>query len=207
MLDYKQIIEKLLNTIPRQPKVALFTLVSDEQYIKDLNAAIDKGEMNSAYIASKDGLDFSFANETDRESFLSNTVRKRPVRATKGSGGYDFFSPFAFRLKPEQSITIPTGIHCTIDPNYVLIIGPKSGKGTTYRVMMRNTLGVIDADYYSANNEGHIILKIINDNKENLDLCINAGDSIMQGIFLPYGITYDDNVTESRKGGFGSTVK
>ena len=36
---------------------------------------------------------------------------------------------------------------------------------------------------------------------------VEAGDGFMQGIFVQYGITLDDDVTEVRNGGFGSTNK
>ena len=200
-------IKKLLSIKPSQPQIAMFELVSLNQFIKDLNKTIDSGEMSEAYIESEDHLYYTFADGQDRDLFLSECIRTLPVRATTGSAGYDFFSPFSFNLKRGQSITIPTGIRCAIHPNWVLAISPKSGKGTQYRVMMRNTIGWVDSDYYHADNEGHIILKIINDNYDNISLHIDTGASIMQGIFLPYGITINDDVTATRTGGFGSTVQ
>lgn len=60
-------------------------------------------------------------------------------------------------------------------------------------------------DYYFADNEGHIMAKITNDSRDGKTLKLNAGDRFMQGIFLPFGITYNDEATEKRTGGFGST--
>ncbi len=54
-------------------------------------------------------------------------------------------------------------------------------------------------------NEGHIFIKITNDTKENKTLCVSAGDGFVQAIFIPYGITYDDNAQTIRDGGMGST--
>jgi len=34
---------------------------------------------------------------------------------------------------------------------------------------------------------------------------IQVGDKIVQGVFLPFGVTIDDDATEVRNGGFGST--
>ena len=57
-----------------------------------------------------------------------------------------------------------------------------------------------------SDNEGHIFAKITNDSKEGKSVNILAGTGFMQGIFVEYGITVDDEVTEARNGGFGSTT-
>ena len=72
---------------------------------------------------------------------------------------------------------------------------------------MNNTVGIIDSDYYNSDNEGHIFAKITNDTKEGKIVEISAGTGFMQGIFMEYGITVDDDVEEVRNGGFGSTTK
>lgn len=131
---------------------------------------------------------------------------KLPQRATKSSAGYDFYSPIPFTLKPGETIKIPTGIRCQMQENYVLLLFPRSSLGFKYRLGLDNTVGVIDADYYYALNEGHIFIKITN-NSQDKTLEIKAGEAFAQGIFLAYGITIDDNTTDQRVGGFGSTNK
>ena len=69
------------------------------------------------------------------------------------------------------------------------------------------TVGIIDSDYYYSDNEGHIFAKITNDTNENRVVEIKKGTGFMQGIFVEYGITYDDDATSIRNGGFGSTTK
>jgi len=132
---------------------------------------------------------------------------KLPVRATSGSAGYDFFSPIAITLSPKQNILIPTGVRVKIEEGWFLAIVPKSGLGFKYRLQVDNTVGVVDSDYYYSDNEGHIFVKMTNDTNEDKVLEIKEGQSVCQGIFLPFGITYDDNVTDVRNGGFGSTSK
>ena len=66
-------------------------------------------------------------------------------------------------------------------------------------------MGIIDSDYYYSDNEGHIQIKITNDSKEGKVLELKKGDRFAQGIFLPYGITEDDDAKGIRNGGFGST--
>lgn len=131
---------------------------------------------------------------------------KLPRRATRGSAGYDFFSPQDICLKPGETVKIPTGIRVKIATDWVLKCYPRSGLGFKYRLQLNNTVGIIDSDYYMSDNEGHIFAKITNDSKEGKTVKIPAGTGFMQGIFVEYGITVDDEVTEIRNGGFGSTT-
>lgn len=126
---------------------------------------------------------------------------KLPVRATAHSAGYDFFTPVDIDVKAGEYITIQTGVRCKIDPDWCLTIVPKSGLGFKYGMRLANTLGIVDSDYYNADNEGHILVKITTDK----DFHLNAGDKFCQGIFMKYGITVDDETVGKRTGGFGST--
>lgn len=128
-----------------------------------------------------------------------------PERATSGSAGYDFKSPMNFILRQGRTIKIPTGIRVKIKPGWWLAALPRSGMGFKYRLQLNNTVGVVDEDYYGSSNEGHIFFKITNDTNEDRTLRVSAGDGFVQAIFVPYGITYDDNVTAVRDGGMGST--
>lgn len=129
---------------------------------------------------------------------------KLPQRATKVSAGYDFYSPFDLELDNEY-ITLPTGIRWVCDdPNYVLLLLPRSGLGFKYGVQLRNTVGVIDADYANAENYGHIMAKIAAE--ETCD--VNRGQGFMQGIIVPFAAIDDEKeITRTRTGGFGSTTE
>jgi len=126
-----------------------------------------------------------------------------PKRATTVSAGYDFKSPVDFTLKPKETIKMPTGIRCKMDEDIVLMIYPRSSLGFKYRLILDNTVGIIDSDYYNSDNEGHIFIKFTNLGEKILE--IKKGDGIAQGIFLPYFITTDDEVSNKRNGGIGST--
>ena len=130
-----------------------------------------------------------------------------PKRATRGSAGYDFFAPAGFSLEPGQCTRILTGIRARIDDGWVLKIYPRSGLGFKYRLQLNNTVGIIDSDYYGSDNEGHIQIKLTNDSREGKRLEVKEGTGFAQGIFLEYGITVDDETTEERNGGFGSTTR
>ena len=164
-------------------RIARFYKVSKEQYLK------------------------SFDNKNNEEILSIYDDILLPKRATKGSAGYDFFAPFDIVLNPGETIKVPTGIRVSMEENYVLKLYPRSGLGFKYRLQLNNTVGIIDSDYYYSDNEGHIFAKITNDSNENKTLEIKQGTGFMQGIFVEYGITIDDDATETRNGGFGSTTK
>lgn len=165
-------------------EVAVFNKVSKERFIKSF-VEIFKTSLLEAEQIYKD--------------------LKIPKRATKGSAGYDFFSPIDFTLKPGETITLPSGIRCKMRNNFVLMLFPRSSLGFKYRLQLDNTVGIIDSDYYYSDNEGQIGIKLTNDSKDGKILEIKKGIAIMQGVFLEFGITVDDNTTEIRNGGFGST--
>lgn len=132
---------------------------------------------------------------------------KLPQRATKGSAGYDFYTPIDIILRPNETIKIPTGIRCEMNENWVLKLYPRSGLGFKYRLQLNNVVGIIDEDYAFSDNEGHIMAKITNDTNEDKTVDVKSGNGFIQGIFVEYGITVDDDADGVRNGGFGSTTK
>lgn len=160
--------------------IARFEKVSKEQFIKDSN-------------------DLLGINMPDYEAVII------PKRATTGSAGYDFVCPFDLTLKAGEMIKVPTGIRCFIESNYVLQIYPRSSLGFKYQICLANTVGIIDSDYYNADNEGHIIVALVN--RGNKDLEIKKGDRVVQGILTEYFTAEEEEVTTIRTGGLGSSNK
>ncbi len=151
------------------------------------------------------------ANEYNKARINTKTAQTEyenvalPRRATVGSAGYDFFAPFDFNLKAGESIKIPTAIRAKMAAGWVLMLFPRSSLGFKFRLQLDNTVGVIDSDYFYADNEGHIFIKMTNDSRGGKTVEIKAGEAFAQGVFLPFGITEDDNAEDIRTGGFGST--
>ena len=149
--------------------------------------------------------------KVSKEEFLKSSTQTEyeaiilPQRATAGSAGYDFFANSDFTLAPMESIKIATGIRVKIEDGWFLQIFPRSSLGFKYRLRLDNTVGIIDADYYNADNEGHIFIKMTNLGDKTLT--VEKGKAFAQGIFTEFGITEDDQATSSRTGGFGSTDK
>lgn len=167
-------------------RIARFKKVSLEQFKKDMISTF-----NGMY-------------SEDEIEGIYETI-KLPKRATEFSAGYDFFTHIPFSLEAGHTIKIPTGIRCIMENDWVLKLYPRSGLGFKYRLQLDNTVGIVDADYYNSDNEGHIFIKITNDSKEDKTLHLKEGDGFAQGIFLQYGITVDDDADGVRNGGFGST--
>lgn len=143
-----------------------------------------------------------FLKSGGEEEYLNVSL---PKRATSGSAGYDFFAPKGYTLLPGETVKIPTGIRVKIDDGWVLTIFPRSSLGFKYKLRLDNTVGIIDSDYYYAENEGHIFIKLTNCGDK--PLTIEKGKAFAQGVFLEYGVTYDDDSDGVRTGGFGSTDK
>lgn len=129
-----------------------------------------------------------------------------PKRATAGSAGYDFYVPYDIEIAPKETTIISTGIRVKIDEGYMLALFPRSGLGFRYRMQLNNTVGIIDSDYYFSDNEGHIMAKVYNGSADE-SIILAAGTAFMQGVFMPFGITVDDDASGARNGGFGSTDK
>ena len=168
-------------------RIAIFDKVSFEQF--------------------KEGLGDCFGDCYDEKAREVYENLKLPARATGGSAGYDFFAPVDLTLAPGETVKIPTGIRCEMNERWVLMIYPRSGVGFKYRLQLNNTVGIIDSDYFYSDNEGHIFIKVTNDSNEGKVVDVKRGQGISQGIFMQYGIVEDDDVTEVRNGGFGSTTR
>ena len=148
--------------------------------------------------------DLKFNLDEDAVRTIYDNI-KLPVRSSKHSAGYDFRSTAEIVIKPGQTVNIPSGIRCRMNEDFVLLILPRSSMGFKYNMILTNTVGVIDSDYYGADNYGHIKIEI--KNTGNKDHHIELGERFAQGIFLEFGITDDDAATDVRTGGIGSTGK
>ena len=146
---------------------------------------------------------------------------KKPEKEQAVQSVAEIDQPADITLAPGESVKVPTGMRARMDDGWVLMIFPRSGMGFKYRLMLDNTVGVIDADYYYSDNEGHIMIKITNNSAlGSVQKCTpdegeqeisgkvlhrSAGQAFAQGVFLPFGITTDDDVANERNGGLGST--
>ena len=133
-----------------------------------------------------------------------------PVRKTKFSAGYDveaaedtIIPSFKRGNKPTL---IKTGIKAYMADDEVLILANRSSNPGKKGLILANSIGVIDKDYYgNPDNDGHIMFAFYNIQDEDIE--IKKGDCIGQAIFQKYLIADDDSAEGERIGGFGSTNK
>lgn len=132
-----------------------------------------------------------------------------PVRATARSAGYDFESAEDITVAPGAIKLIPTGIKCKMPEGMYLQLAVRSSTPKKKGLMLANSLGIIDGDYYGDDSkpveeQGHIMFQVYNFTDH--EVTVNKGERIGQGVFLPYYTTEDDQATGDRAGrGFGST--
>lgn len=145
---------------------------------------------------------FEIVSEKNRKN--KDVSIKLPHRATKSSVAYDFYAPKDYEVKPHEVVKVWTDVKAYFQDNECLMLNVRSSMGG--RFMLANTQGWVESDYYDCEaNEGNIGLFLLNLTDEVLQ--IKQGEAIGQGMFVKYLTVDNDNTTEIRKGGFGSTNK
>ncbi|MDR0298277.1 MAG: dUTP diphosphatase [Streptococcaceae bacterium] len=127
-----------------------------------------------------------------------------PTRATAHSAGYDLAAAETVTLLPGEIKLIPTGMKAYMQENEVLYLYDRSSNPRKKGLVLINSVGVIDSDYYdNPENEGHIFaqMKNITENAVTVEPC----EHIVQAVFMPFLIADNDTATGNRDGGFGST--
>lgn len=133
-----------------------------------------------------------------------------PVRKTKYSAGYDVeaaedttIPAFKKGMKPTL---VKTGIKSYMQENEYLMLANRSSNPGKKGLILANSVGIIDRDYYgNPDNDGHIMFAFYNIKDEDVE--IKKGDCIGQAIFMPFLIADNDIAEGVRTGGFGSTNK
>ncbi len=129
-----------------------------------------------------------------------------PVRKTKESAGYDLSIIEDIEIEPGKIVFAKTGLKAYMQEDEVLMLYIRSSLGCKKGIMLANSVGVIDSDYYeNPDNDGHIMCALLNTTQEVVKLC--KGERVAQGIFTKYLKADNDFQTAERNGGFGSTNK
>lgn len=109
---------------------------------------------------------------------------------------YDIFKP----------TLVSSGVKCQLEQSEYLELSVRSSTPLKYGIIMANSEGIIDADYYNnKSNEGEIFFQLYN--LTPFDIQLLCGDCLCQGIIKNYQITVDDNQIQktTRDDGLGST--
>ena len=128
-----------------------------------------------------------------------------PVRADRGSAGYDFYAKKDYILAPNQTFVFWTDVKAYMQADEVLLLFVRSSMGIKKGLRLANGTGVIDASYYNnPDNDGNIGIALHNTSKK--PVVIKAGDRIAQGIFTKFLVAdVDETLKETRDGGIGSS--
>lgn len=129
-----------------------------------------------------------------------------PSRGTASSAGYDMSAAEDAIVYPGELAMVPTGLKAYMEYDEVLYIHIRSSMAVKNKLVLMNSVGVVDADYYNnPSNEGHIYLAIWNRGSEPVEIA--KGERLAQGIFMKYLTVDGDTAGEGgdRHGGFGST--
>lgn len=129
-----------------------------------------------------------------------------PVRSTAHAAGYDFSVAETVTLQAGEIKLIPTGIKAYMQAGEVLYLYDRSSNPRKKGLVLINSVGVIDGDYYgNPDNEGHIFAQMKNITDGVVQ--VTKGERIVQGVFAPYLLADADDAAGTRVGGFGSTGK
>ncbi len=133
-------------------------------------------------------------------------ILQLPERASVLSAGYDFVLPFDVRIPSGGQVVIPTFVRVKLESNRALFIYPRSSCAIKKGIILSNTVGIIDADYFgNPDNSGHIFIAL--KNTSSMDFFLGAGARFAQGIIQEFFLVDGDDFSKGKKrlGGIGST--
>ncbi|TCD45828.1 dUTP diphosphatase [Streptococcus sp. X16XC17] len=129
-----------------------------------------------------------------------------PKRETAHAAGYDLKAAERVELLPGEIKLVPTGNKAYMQETEVLYLYDRSSNPRKKGLVLINSVGVIDGDYYGNEaNEGHIFAQMKNITDETV--VVEVGERIVQAVFAPFLVADGDEATGERTGGFGSTGK
>ncbi|MGT2934115.1 dUTP diphosphatase [Streptococcus catagoni] len=127
-----------------------------------------------------------------------------PKRETAHAAGYDLKVAEEITIAAGDIKLVPTGVKAYMQAGEVLFLFDRSSNPRKKGLVLINSVGVIDGDYYNnAGNEGHIFAQMKNVTDQSVTL--KVGERIVQGVFVPYLLVDGDQADGVRSGGFGST--
>lgn len=141
-----------------------------------------------------------------------------PKRQTQHSVGYDIEAaedtliPSIFKSANNKEglinkpTLIKTGLKAYFEEDEVMYLFNRSSGPAKKGLVISNSVGVFECDYYSnPTNDGEILVNVYNFCNE--DIVIKKGERIAQAVFQKFLIIDNDHATGIRAGGFGSTDK
>lgn len=150
---------------------------------------------------------FEYVERIKSNGYQMNEIKfDLPKRSTKNSAGYDFLVPEDTICKSHEITMVKSGVKAYFPDDETLLLFNRSSNPKKKGLIILNGVGVVDSDYAdNPDNEGEIAGLFYNMKDE--DIVLKAGEKMMQGVFVKYGIVDNDEANGERTGGFGSTGK
>lgn len=165
------------------------------------------------------GADFFAAEDTVIPSLWKIVITSLASKASAKIGDFADAVMFALGYKTDKSrelvdivpTLVHTGIKASMETDEVLELYNRSSNPKKLGLILANSVGVIDQDYYNnESNDGEIMFAFYN--LKLWDVTIKKGDRIGQGVFKKYlrplseadGLRVQETI---RTGGIGSTNK
>ena len=124
---------------------------------------------------------------------------KLPERQTKASAGYDFYVIEDVEIPPYGTVMLPTNVKAYMQEDEVLMLYARSSLAIKRGLILQNTTGIIDADFFP------LEIKIALRNTTDKPVKLLKNERCAQGIFLKYLVSDNGNLDNTRDGGIGST--
>ena len=126
---------------------------------------------------------------------------KLPERQTKASAGYDFYVIEDVEIPPFGTVMLPTNVKAYMQEDEVLMLYARSSLAIKRGLILQNTTGIIDSDFYP------LEIKIALRNTTDKPVKLLKNERCAQGFFLKYLVSDNGNLDNTRDGGIGSTKK
>lgn len=157
-------------------------------------------DVNSPSRGTKDSAayDLYVAQDTIVPSYQKQMEKLKHLLSVANPIDLGTLEKYTSALKAKPTL-VPTGVCCELDEGTYLEIMLRSSTPLKYWLIQPNAPGIIDRDYYP----NQIYLQLIN--LSPVDIILHKGDRLAQGIIKSYSVTEDDDASNVRNGGFGST--
>lgn len=127
-----------------------------------------------------------------------------PSYQTKGSVAFDLYVRESVAIEPFEPVVVPTNLIVKVPAGFVLLLGSRSSLPLKKKLMIANSVGVIDQDYSGPQDE--IGVELLNFSKKTV--MIERGERIAQAMLVPIARVeefVEVKMEGESRGGFGST--
>lgn len=127
-----------------------------------------------------------------------------PAYQSTGAVAFDLYSRTDVTIEPFEVVVAPTNLIVKVPSGYVLLLQSRSSLPIRKKLMVANSVGVIDQDFCGPDDEIGVELL----NFSNSPVTVTRGERIAQAMLV--SITKVDSFVEvamngESRGGFGST--